>query len=1159
MPIRAYRPGANFRSLPGAVGSFMVTVGETGVRYTQNYEASGVYSNGDGEQNRFFLADIWSDQRLSFGSSKLVIGWPELHDISLDPELPARTTAQQTAIRALGATRHPSSNDGTPGNAAARARYQNHSIGDPHPNWLVDEDTGLVVPAVRTKIVLYGDYGRDDNAQAFIFGQATVQGDPPGDPNYIMLIGVDIVLAGTNRNDFHYGRNTAIGQNGNSGDQYIGFYDCSITNHSSNTTGTDFWRVKPSGSNIYTHGLRIFSNSAENSAFQYLNADGTGRVQNGFSFSGPSLTGTGGVNNLATTSGAFNNARSYGIPSTSVNLLRTNFSVNNIYAAPVTNTANARITIVDSPNVLKTTDTNNGRWSNLYLRALKHIQPTTITAEGSSADPDVVVYRQGSRQSWQKPADNTTTFTGRETSISRTDSDNNTYTTTDTQISLITNDDSVDFGTTAGATIGLDSNNIFNPLLLHYFESKAATIGTTNGANGPRVMMMNRYHIHITHYGNIPRRFPNFYLGGDAVDGSTSDTALPVSDYFGIDNIASRRTYPNNGVSLVEGNSIELPIDELITERNANTVQGYALAGIASWPQLYDALALHADRRSDGPGIDRGIRLFTHAGGVLDFGARNINQLTATPLQSQQNGVIGAINGTSTGDLGFFFNATFNNTAGDNGVSSIRTTGNYDFGSVVANKNVAAGNINNITGASSVTLNSSGNISIAGTSAAAFTDSTIARGQITNIPTESSFVRTNTTSSTTLGNNPAVLTFTGGDGITMEHVQTVQTGGEDVVWNVNDFDTANSFNVTLTGTLQTGASIRLVPNSQATRTELVRWANNTGYPVAASAGDDGIFVDTIVASYDLVFNVPTHTAALPVNGRIVVKNINADAIDYVGTITNGTLTWATPGNRRGLNNDTQRPFYSTQHTDRIRYYYKLDSTLSGSNRRAYRVAIGDVLFPSVTENVTIEPLEVNSFFIQDALVNSSLSYTFGASTGNTITGTFSSTSAAATTSRASSQAATIIAANSSNYLDWLVSNSHTVDLIDYQPAAVIFNQSVLPTLGANEGVVLVSTTNTTQTIVNNYTNHLTNAVGTDTLFAGTGIRQVINTPIGSADIATVTAAVGNTVSDTLNSNIILRNTENATGYMVENLRFVFNRWDRDLDYTNDAFDNTPPN
>ena len=260
-----------------------------------------------------------------------------------------------------------------------------------------------------------------------------------------------------------------------------------------------------------------------------------------------------------------------------------------------------------------------------------------------------------------------------------------------------------------------------------------------------------------------------------------------------------------------------------------------------------------------------------------------------------------------------------------------------------------------------------------------------------------------------------------------------------------------------------------------------------------------------IATIDYNVNVTIPTGS---NGFLTVRNLGGNTNLQELTITNGVLSAPVNviTNKNSLN---------------IGIFYKLNST-TGSSGTVYRTRLVTVN-GNPGADVSVEPSVVNSVFTNGSQELSTYSIQFAASTGASIRGTFSATSAAVSenTSRAQGQGSIILATNQANYFNWVVLNEWAQDPVDYLTGEVLFNNDVadVPTgttpFGTANGVILVSNTNDTQTIVHNFTGQLTNLVGGSTLYTGSGVRQVLNVPIGSATTATVANAVRDVVSTEL--------------------------------------------
>ena len=232
------------------------------------------------------------------------------------------------------------------------------------------------------------------------------------------------------------------------------------------------------------------------------------------------------------------------------------------------------------------------------------------------------------------------------------------------------------------------------------------------------------------------------------------------------------------------------------------------------------------------------------------------------------------------------------------------------------------------------------------------------------------------------------------------------------------------------------------------------------------------------------------------SGTIVQRDLTTNSNETV-TITNGVAS---------------APFstIASNSTSSFRYYYKLNSTPGGAT---YGIRVQDV--PTGTDNITVEPLVINSVFVENAATDPNRSFTFSSSTGNDIIGRFSSTSGGAAASRPSSQAAVITAANSSNYFNWIVFHELEQDLIDYGILSATMN---IPDANGqattSNRIVLISNVNTGQTNLNNVSGFVTQDTGGTTESTGAGVPQVQNIPLGNLDQATAIGAL----SAVLNTN-----------------------------------------
>ena len=360
------------------------------------------------------------------------------------------------------------------------------------------------------------------------------------------------------------------------------------------------------------------------------------------------------------------------------------------------------------------------------------------------------------------------------------------------------------------------------------------------------------------------------------------------------------------------------------------------------------------------------------------------------------------------------------------------------------------------------------------------------------------------TSGSSISLTTGVLNLNGGSYTTAltGTITTAQTWA----WNNT---TANSLNFDIS-TLAGSGVITINTNNTAALTEAQRWvatlttAQQSRFTVPAPSIDRNILV-----------TVPTTSS-----GMLTVRNttLNTNSMFMItGGAVVGTL-----------------PTISSADTNSYSIYYKLNSTVGGAT---YRTRIIQV--PSGTADILVEPLLVNAFFTDGAEDGGALELTIASSSTADIIGTFGSGSAAAVTTRATSQGAAIEAANDIDYFNWIVSNELTIDPIDYQPAAVLFNDAVDGITTTTNRVIVVSNVNTAQTVVNNWNGVITNDTGGTTISAGAGVRQVFNLPIGEADISTVTTAVSGTINAGLISfwttHAIGRGIRRAIGYLVSGL------------------------
>ena len=282
-------------------------------------------------------------------------------------------------------------------------------------------------------------------------------------------------------------------------------------------------------------------------------------------------------------------------------------------------------------------------------------------------------------------------------------------------------------------------------------------------------------------------------------------------------------------------------------------------------------------------------------------------------------------------------------------------------------------------------------------------------------------------------------------------------------------------------------------------------ATNDANVVGSAAGTEtgAVTKEAATILYNVNVTIPTGS-----NGFLTVRNLGGNTNLQELTITNGVLS--APVNE-----------ISNKNPLNIGIFYKLNST-TGSSGTVYRTRLVTVN-GNPGADVSVEPSVVNSVFTNGSQELSTYSIQFAASTGASIRGTFSATSAAVSenTSRAQGQGSIILATNQANYFNWVVLNEWAQDPVDYLTGEVLFNNDVadVPTgttpFGTANGVILVSNTNDTQTIVHNFTGQLTNLVGGSTLYTGSGVRQVLNVPIGSATTATVANAVRDVVSTEL--------------------------------------------
>ena len=209
------------------------------------------------------------------------------------------------------------------------------------------------------------------------------------------------------------------------------------------------------------------------------------------------------------------------------------------------------------------------------------------------------------------------------------------------------------------------------------------------------------------------------------------------------------------------------------------------------------------------------------------------------------------------------------------------------------------------------------------------------------------------------------------------------------------------------------------------------------------------------ALYDINVVIPTGA-----NGYLTLRNLD-DNTNQDFTITNGTLSGTLPQ-------------ISSTNTVNYGIYYKLDSTVGGI---VYRTRVVNVSGnPGAT--ITVEPLTVNAFFIQNAALDPNGADgtnpvgLLGAVNGSNSARydlTWSNTSSSQPASGNGTQATLIPVANNQSYFNWIVSNEFNADPIDYRPAAVVWNNSAdgVTGIGANDGVYNISVNNTTGNFISN--------------------------------------------------------------------------------------------
>ena len=303
--------------------------------------------------------------------------------------------------------------------------------------------------------------------------------------------------------------------------------------------------------------------------------------------------------------------------------------------------------------------------------------------------------------------------------------------------------------------------------------------------------------------------------------------------------------------------------------------------------------------------------------------------------------------------------------------------------------------------------------------------------------------------------------------------------------------TANSIDFDIS-VLSGTEAITINTNNAVTLAEAQRWVATL---TTAQQSRFSVPAPAIQRQIELV--IPTNTDGsvnTNVSGTFVLRNTDTNA-NQTFAVTSGALVGTLPT-------------ISSADTNDYIIYYKLNSTTGGTGT-VYRTRIVQV--PDGTGNVLVEPLVVNEFFTSGSEGNIGFTFGFAPSTGNGIEGRFITTSTPPT--RAISQGAAVLAANDIDYFNWIVANELTIDPIDYQPAAVLFNNEVPGITATTNRVVVASATNSSQTSVNNWNGFETYSTGTDLIFTpGSGIAQVLNIPIGEADISTVTAAVSGSIA-----------------------------------------------
>ena len=768
MAIRRYNgPGTNqdinFPTGTTAAGGVSLTTGTGALTGNDNRFITlsgttnavlnnGDFIGGDGESNRFLLADILvTAPWLQFNETTIAIGWPELvpgHANLTNTQGPSFPTA------------------GTDSDWAAPA------------DWLLD-DNGLVVPARRTKIILNGSgAGAEGPADQFTYGTSGT----------VVFIGVDFHINTIGNSNFHIGGATSAG--GPANNQYPAqgnnittvFYNCRIYYNydpaASARDGNSF-RFRSFSSNTHIHGLQVVSNQQDTGFLEFFEGPGS---LNGFGVELPNIVSGGGINTFATTSGRATGSRSVAfpyLPTTTggysgefdgLNVKNVFFYTEGNQGTDTVDNRSDLILVNPVTNVLMSPDGvgNNVRAANGELAVSRNLN-TTLTLEGATAFPDVEIIRRPSNTGFlvnetgtigftqigdaflsqaqnietdpKQPfvSSNTETYTGDGTTTAFATNGTTVGTVTLVTVNGVTQVDPTDYTYNAaarmvnfvtapadGATIfirfnvtidvseiariqyGIDgnaievgANGVFNPNLLHYFERRPNIQDTSVGTNGPKVLLMNRYRIPVYSYGYETQFIggsEDYYHGGQAVATDILDGANDT--YFGLRRSNERREYSPNGETMPP---IALRVDSNVTERQELITS--ARFRVRNWQDLYDSIHLQGLIRTDNDRLNRGNARGEITNGVFDFGSAGLTFRTAdrTGTPNPAVGGVGAITGVGAG-IEIFLGPTqtatnapvWDDTVRPAGITDARvatTTGNIRFNDHVVCSVTTTGNI----------------------------------------------------------------------------------------------------------------------------------------------------------------------------------------------------------------------------------------------------------------------------------------------------------------------------------------------------------------------------------------------------------------------------------------------------------------------------------